>query len=85
VLRIVPQKPPHPGGLFGLAAWPNLCSWGAEPPRRPLVINSAAELVNRQSRIKPHGVMPGRFFASSARATLAGTLTPINYAETECI
>ena len=64
--RIVPQKYPHPD-LFGLAAWPNLCSWGKEPLRHPLVIKPAAELVNRQSRIKPHGVMPGRLFRPPPR------------------
>jgi hypothetical protein len=75
VPRIVPQKYPHPaassiGGVGGS------CSRGAEHLRRPLVIKAATELVNRQSHIKPHGVMPGRFFAS-ARATLARALTPI--------
>jgi hypothetical protein len=34
----------------------------AEPSRHSPVIITAAELGNRQSRMKPHGVMPGRLF-----------------------
>jgi hypothetical protein len=29
----------------------------------PVMIGQATELGNRQSRMKPHGVMPGRLFA----------------------
>jgi hypothetical protein len=35
----------------------------AEPLGHSPVIIAATELGNRQSRIKPHGVMPGRLFA----------------------
>ena len=43
-----------------------------EPLRSSLLITTATELGNQQSRIKPHGVMPGRLFAFPAGAMAAG-------------
>src|ERR1700676_1117214 len=52
----------------------------AEPLHRSPVRIAAAELGNRQSRMKPHGVMPGRLFCvlTRDRATPSRSVFSVN-------